>query len=274
MSMAALLRAIEGVVKALVPGSMLLLLAGLLLGVLLLVLGDRFARWGVWWLAALAACYYLLALPAVSMALIGVLQGSYAPIQTPEEARGARTVVLIGNGAVSFVSGDMAIHQTVRRTAYGVLEAARLYRLLNPTWIISSGGIPGPASQTLPESEIMRGELARLGIPPERVLLDSSSINTAEQVADVARVLRDRHLSGPVVFVTTPAHMKRVMFFARHAGLDAVPSVAAELRYDQALSGWQRWWPTMDAIRGSESAMYEYLALIDAWARTRGTKPT
>jgi hypothetical protein len=45
-------------------------------------------------------------------------------------------------------------------------------------------------------------------------------------------------------------------------GVDAIPSVTPDLRYDEGRTGWTRWWPSMAALRGSESAMYEYLALV------------
>ena len=50
-------------------------------------------------------------------------------------------------------------------------------------------------------------------------------------------------------------------------GIDAMPSVTPDLRYDEGRTGWARWWPSMAALRGSESAMYEYLAL--AYLRLR-----
>jgi hypothetical protein len=62
--------------------------------------------------------------------------------------------------------------------------------------------------------------------------------------------------------VTTAAHMARVMSLLTSHGVDAVPSVTPDLRYDEGRAGWGRWRPSMAALRGSESAMYEYLALV------------
>jgi hypothetical protein len=52
------------------------------------------------------------------------------------------------------------------------------------------------------------------------------------------------------------------MALFRARGIDAVPSVTPDLRYDEGRTGWRRWSPSTAALRGSESAMYEFLALI------------
>jgi hypothetical protein len=41
--------------------------------------------------------------------------------------------------------------------------------------------------------------------------------------------------------------------------------VVTELRYDDGRTGWKLWCPREAALLGSESAIYEYLALTYAW---------
>jgi uncharacterized SAM-binding protein YcdF (DUF218 family) len=113
----------------------------------------------------------------------------------------------------------------------------------------------------------MRDELIRLGVPPDKILVESESRNTAEQILNITRILRDARLSAPVVVVTTPAQSRRVMWLAAKQNLEAVPSVTTDLRYDTGQEGWRLWRPSIDALRGSESAMYEYLAV--AYERLR-----
>jgi uncharacterized SAM-binding protein YcdF (DUF218 family) len=253
--------------STLVPGSMFFLLLGVAFGVFLLFCGPRAARRGRQWLGLLLATYFILAIPVVSNALISMLQVETARLDQPADARGARVVVVIGAGVVSYEADGRAIHELGRRTAFTVLEAARIFQLIGGSWLVTSGGIPDPVTQTLPESEVMRDELVRLGVPAARILLDSESRNTAEQVANVARLLRDKQLTGPIVAVMTPAHSRRVMLLAARQKLDVVPSVAADLRYDRGQEGWRRWRPSLEALRGSESAMYELLAIVYTWLR-------
>lgn len=251
---------VDFVKAALVPGSTAFLLLGLIVGVLLLYWRNRTVQWARRGLTSLAVLYVVLSFSPVSSALVAGLQGRYSSITEIRDAHGARTVVVIGNGATSYSAGGQAVHQLTRRTAFAVLEAERLYRLLNPAWIVAAGGIPDRSSQQRPESEIMRDELVKLGVPADRIVLESSSRTTAEQIANVARMVNDAGLEGPVVVVTTPGHARRVMMTAERHGLNAVLSITDALTYGQGAVGWRRWRPNADALRGSESAMYEYLA--------------
>jgi hypothetical protein len=70
-----------------------------------------------------------------------------------------------------------------------------------------------------------------------------------------------------VIVVTTPAHSRRVMLLVRRQHVEAVPALTTELHYDSAQNGWRAWRPSADALRGSESATYEYLAVAQAWLR-------
>jgi uncharacterized SAM-binding protein YcdF (DUF218 family) len=245
---------------ALIPGSLPFLLLGLVIGLVLLYWEARSVRWSRAWLTLVALLYLVLSLPPVSSVLTSGLRGSLGSISQPADAPGARVVVVIGDGAVGYTAGGHALHQLTRRSAFAVLEAARVCRLLDPPWIVTSGGIPDPSTQQIPESDVMRTALISMGVPAERILAESRSRTTAEQITEVARLLTERGLDGPVVLVTTAAHAKRVVATARQQGLDAVPSIAADLDYGPDTPGWRRWVPAMDALHGSEAAMYEYIA--------------
>jgi len=253
---------------ALIPGSLAFLLLGLVLGLVLLHGGPRSIRWSRAWLTVLALLYFVLSLPPASTVLMSGLSGAHRSISQQAEARGAKVVVVIGNGAMGYAAEGRALHQLNRRTAFAVLEAVRVCSLLDPTWIVTSGGIPDQRWQLIPESDIMRDALVSLGVAGDRILLESHSRTTAEQMSEVARLLRERGLDGPVVLVTAAIHAKRALSTAKRQGLDVVPSIAADLLSGASAPGWRRWLPTMDALRGSEAAMYEYIAY--AYYRFRG----
>src|SRR5207253_2406095 len=94
---------------------------------------------------------------------------------------------------------------------------------------------------------------------------ESESRNTAEQIANITRMVRERQLPEPVVLVMTPAQARRVMLLAARWSLRAVPAPTTDLRYDGDRQRWRLWVPSIDALRGSESAMYEYIAVAYAW---------
>jgi uncharacterized SAM-binding protein YcdF (DUF218 family) len=263
----------EVVKSVLIPGSLAFLLLGLGVGVVLLYLGKWGARQGRRWLTALALLYAVLGLPAVSNSLIAGLRPEHMPLRAREDARGARVVAVLGNGVVGYADAERVIHQITRRTAFAVLEGVRVIELLAPDAVIVSGGIPEGSAQRVPESEVMRDELVALGVPASRIVLESASRNTGEQLANIARIVRERALTGPMVLVTTPAHSRRALMLADHEGLDIVPSMADELRYDSGQGSWHDWVPTIAALRGSESAIYEYMANLYENFRIRLPRP-
>jgi uncharacterized SAM-binding protein YcdF (DUF218 family) len=261
--------ALGRLVKAwLVPGSTTLLLLALALGVVLLYGGPLAWRLGRLWLALVLVAYLVLATPAVANGLLSSLQGSAGSLTKIEEARGASVLVVLGNGAVGYRQGDLVVHYLLRRTAFCVLEAARLHALLKPSLVILSGGPPPQHAGDLPEAEVMRRELLRQGVPDDVLLVEGASRNTAEQADNVVALLRPRNVTH-IVLVTTPGHVERATALLVRRGIDVTPSVPLALRYGQADDSWWRWVPSMAALRGSESAMYEYLAIIQArWQRS------
>jgi len=248
--------------RALIPGSMTFLIVGLAIGVVLLNAGATALPWGRLWLTALFAVYIVLSLPAVAHGLIRSLQQPYGTISTADDARLAKIIVVVGNGSVHYAAGRFASDQLTRRSAFCVFEAARLFALIHPDWVIAAGGVAGADPSARAESELLRDELIKCGVPGERILLESTSRTTEQQAANVIALLDRRGISGPLVVVTTAAHVARVMQLFEARGASAVPSVPAELRYDEGRTGWRRWCPSFAALRGSESALYEYLAQL------------
>jgi uncharacterized SAM-binding protein YcdF (DUF218 family) len=246
--------------RFLIPGSMTFLIVGLAIGVALLNSGDRPLQWGRVWLTSLLGLYWLLSLPVTAHALIQNLRHRYGTIATAQETAGARVLVVVGNGAVHYQAGDSRIDQLTRRSAFCVFEAARLYRLIDPAWLVAAGGNAEADEHAQTEAELMRDALMRFQVPANRILLESTSRTTEEQVENVARLLEGLALDSPIVVVTTGAHMPRVMKMFDNHRIKAIASVTPELRYDDGRMAWRRWYPSAAALRGSESAIYEYLA--------------
>lgn len=263
------MKQVSAIVKQwLIPGTMSFLLAGLAIGVVLLNAGPAPARWGRAWLTLLLALHWVISLPVVANFLIANLHQEFGTIQLATEAPGARLVVVIGNGSVHYAAGPFAADLLTRRSFFCVFEAARLYALLQPDWVIVSGGVAGQHPDARSESDLMREQVARFGVPDERILTEAASRTTAEQIANVERLVAAKGLQWPAVVVTTGAHMSRVMALCRERRLAVTPSVTPELRYDDGRRGWRRWVPTFAALRGSESALYEYLANIHLAGRS------
>lgn len=252
-------------VKLLIPGSVSFLLYALAVGVILLHGPPHIAAWGRRALVLLLLLYWALATPMVAEVLMWGLRGGRQPLEDSAVAA-APAIVVLGSGVVTYASRGIELHQFVRRTAFSILEAVRLERTLPAPWVIVSGGVPDTRSQRQPEAVVLRDALLQFGVDGRRVLLEPSSRNTREQALAVAALLRERAISR-FILVTSPLEMKRATALFRALQLDPIPSMSG-LDYASDRSGIHRLYPSLDALRGSESAAYEYMAL--AYYRLRG----
>jgi uncharacterized SAM-binding protein YcdF (DUF218 family) len=261
----AVLGSVADIVKAtLVPGSTGFLVWGVLCGVALLHV-RALERWARRWLVALSAAYILLSMPAVSFWLERGARPAYAPLDPAVDAHGATAVVVLGNGLVNYEDSGLAIESLTRRSAYNALECARLYRLLHPSLVIASGGLADPEVHRRSEAEAMRDALISLGVPREAIELESKSTNTADQARFVEPLLTGHRR---FVLITTPIHMGRAMALFRSRGLDPVPAPSRIDYTGKLQQSALRFFPTSNALRASELAMYEYLGM--AYAKSRG----
>jgi SanA protein len=108
------------------------------------------------------------------------------------------------------------------------LETGRqLYRAGLARRIIVSGAVrPGaeePDGMAYDEPDAMADWLVRRGVAPTDVVIDRGGFRTAASMADAAG------LGAEVLLVVSQAyHLPRVLFLARHAGLQAIGVVAPE----------------------------------------------
>jgi uncharacterized SAM-binding protein YcdF (DUF218 family) len=250
----------------LLPGSMSLLLLGLLVGVGLLFAGERGKRWGRVWLIALLASYWLLATPAFAASLEALLSRGYAPIESAEQAKGAQAIVVLSGGSASVDGPEGRIDSLSSASAIRLLEGVRLYRLLEDPWVVLSGGPPGDDSTATPEAVAMQRELVRLGVPPERILVEMASEDTHAQAQRIQPVLAD-HEADPFVLVTSGWHLPRSMGTFRRAGMTPVAS-AAEGRSVGGEEAGLLFLPSESALARSRLMAREVFALI--YYRLRG----
>jgi uncharacterized SAM-binding protein YcdF (DUF218 family) len=106
-----------------------------------------------------------------------------------------------------------------------VLEASRVFRAIDAAWVISSGGKVHLDEPAVPSGESMRDALMQLGVPRERIVVETESRNTHEEAIVIAPMLRSLQVDQ-VVLVTSDIHMLRSLCTFRAAGVDAIPAIA------------------------------------------------
>jgi uncharacterized SAM-binding protein YcdF (DUF218 family) len=248
----------------LVPGTVMFLMVGMMAGVLLLCGSDRLRRWGRAWLASLVILYWLMSIPLISDWLLARLSTS-AVAEPAADVQKARAVVVLSNGVIPYRIGGLQVVDLGLPSAMNALEAARQYRLLGQPRVIVSGGIVDARVQQVPESEVLRDALVKLGVPADRILLESQSKNTREQAENCGALLRRQNLQ-PFVLVTAATHVSRAMAAFRAAGLTpiAVTSAAgAPAAVHSSL--WDRLKPDEDTLEQSQLVAYEYFARFYYW---------
>ncbi|MGH9142492.1 MAG: YdcF family protein, partial [Vicinamibacterales bacterium] len=145
-----------------------------------------------------------------------------------------------------------------------VLEAARLFNLLNGPLVIASGGITEHEPDAAPESVALQRALIEVGVRPDRIVLESESQNTREEALIIKRMLADRGATD-FVLVTSPLHMRRSMLAFERQGMHPIPSPSA-LVPDRSSPG-SRLLPSDLWLQIGDSVLYEWLARGYYWWR-------
>jgi uncharacterized SAM-binding protein YcdF (DUF218 family) len=238
---------------------------GLALGIGLLYAGPRPQRWGRRWLTGLSVFYLLLCTPVGADIVSAPLAWRYPPVETAAQVSGIDTVVAIATGSWVYKARGVEVDEMGRFTSLNALEAMRVYRLIGSPTVLVTGGMVVDGLQRWPESEVMADALVRMGVPRERILLETRSHNTREQAANSTEMLRKLGTTR-VVLVTDSEHMPRTLMAFRAQGLDPVPS-ASSLRVTTPPGLLYRLRPTLGAYVQSDRACYEYFAIAYYWAR-------
>src|SRR5258708_3985799 len=133
-----------------------------------------------------AAAYALATIYIVPFSVSRLLTRGYHQFRATDVTQGTTAIALLAGGD-KFVKG-WTDHITITSPteAARILEAWRVFRLVSPAWMISSGGSSAPTDGADPGSSVMGDELIRLGVPRERILLESTSRNTYEQASVIA----------------------------------------------------------------------------------------
>jgi uncharacterized SAM-binding protein YcdF (DUF218 family) len=239
------------------------LLIGLLAGVVWVCVSPA-SRGARRWLVAVLAVYLCASVHGVGRIVSWPLRRGFESFSAADAPSGAGAIVLLGAGARTVHGRTQKISVLNLAGAARVLEAARLFQMLGSPWIISSGGA-APGRDMVPESETMRTALVELGIPPGRIVVESSSRVTRDEAVLAARMLRDLGVTS-FVLVTSDLHMRRALRTFRHEGLHPIPAVARDPLDSQWIG--LSWMPTPQGLEYAQEIVHEYVGL--AWYGVRG----
>jgi uncharacterized SAM-binding protein YcdF (DUF218 family) len=148
------------------------------------------------------------------------------------------TCMIVLGGAfdleVSAGRGGMEMNQAADR----FVEAARLARLYPLAKILVSGGDGSFSGDYKGDADLSPAYFKAMGVEPSRIIRETSSRNTAENVGETKALLETSHLTD-CLLITSAYHMPRAKALFDQAGVATVPwpsdyrsSGRVELRFD------------------------------------------
>jgi uncharacterized SAM-binding protein YcdF (DUF218 family) len=177
-------------------------------------------------LLALAVAYTLASVFAISYGAERLLAAGFHPLARADVPAGRSAIVLLGSGSYTAQSwsGD-TFSVPDRAAAARVIEAVRVFRMINADWIISSGGLVESDDLVEPSGLTMRNALIQNGVPADRILVETQSRSTHDEAVIVAPMLSSLDVDH-VILVTSELHMRRSVGTFRAAGMEVIPAIA------------------------------------------------
>ena len=214
----------------------------------------RFRRLGRLILALGILLLYLLSISPTADLLVGPLESRYQPL-SPARVPRTGTLVVLSGGASATIDLPLSSRLTSSSTKR-ILEAVRLYGLMDRPTIVISGGSGNPFVK-VSEAVLMRELLLNLRIPARRIVTEGNSSNTFENATGVKRLT----LKPPLILITSASHMDRALKVFKELKMTPLP---APCDYK---SGWSaedplRFLPSLGALSASLAAIYEYVGIF------------
>jgi uncharacterized SAM-binding protein YcdF (DUF218 family) len=221
------------------------------------------------WLIAGALTYAALSCYAISYASGRLLVAGFRPLTRADIPAGPTAIVVLGSGSIVARDWDDARLPVLdRSSADRVVEAIRVFKMTDASWIIASGGLVRPREFDEPNGRTMRDALAQSGVPAARLLVETQSRNTHDEAVIVRDMLRSLDVQH-VILVTSEIHMRRSLGTFRAQGIEAVPAIA---RQAPAAIPWIAWIiPTESGLGLASDVWHEILGLgyyfVRGWYR-------
>ncbi len=149
-------------------------------------------------------CLILFTNPAIIDNLLRLWE---EPYQLMDEKASYRAGIVLGGGMVTIDQKHdrLIFHENTDR----FLQGLQLYENGQIQKIILSGGAGNLVFKQFLEASLIRRYLVEIGVPPEDILVDSTSDNTYQNAVNVAKIIEEQGGGGDYLLITSSLHMKR-----------------------------------------------------------------
>jgi uncharacterized SAM-binding protein YcdF (DUF218 family) len=194
--------------------------------------------------------------------VINPLEMCYPPLVDTTGLGQIKWVVVLAGGQAP-EEGLPANLQLGGSTLARLVEGIRIQRALSESKLLLSGGAvfdPVPVAETMAAAALM------LGVPADRIELETLSRDTAEQAGLIRSIVNEDRF----VLVTSAIHMPRSMQLFEQQGMQPVPGPAEFT--GRKIPGFipSHFFPRASELGKVESALHEYLGL--AWSVVTGAR--
>src|SRR5262245_40859070 len=211
------------------------------------------------------AFYAFLSFYGISHRFVAALSSAYKPFGASDVPQGPTAIIVLGSGG--YTIRDWAGNELSTPDAYAAsraLEAARVYRLVDPAHVVASGGKVSPRQSSEATGEIVRQTLVRLGVPNDRLETQLTSRNTHDEAVFDSALVRKLGMAH-VVLVTSDYHMWRSVGAFRAAGMEVIPAIS---RDPLPALFWDEWLvPGERGLREASVFAHEAFGIIYYWLR-------
>lgn len=215
-------------------------------------------------LFAAVILYALASTHIVPAAVSRILTAGHHQFAAADAPRGPTALVVLGSGSNRVEGWADSLDVMSPAEAARVLEAWRVFRLIAPAFVVSSGGLSDSDEPSEPSGTHMRVELMRLGVPDARIVVDTTSRDTHDEAVRIASMLRSRGVEH-LVLVTSDTHMRRALGAFRAQGWNAVTAIAPDPNRPDHVAGWLV--PSAGGLSFSQEVAHELLGLSYYWLR-------
>ncbi|MEJ5359718.1 MAG: ElyC/SanA/YdcF family protein [Desulfobacterales bacterium] len=205
------------------------------------------------WLFA-AAGLILLTLTGFSVfanRFAGTLEDRYQPLESFPQAA---WVVVLGGGHVD-ARGVPPSHKLGGSSLARLVEGIRILREIPESRLLLSGGAVFEETSV---AETMAQTALMLGVPQERILLESKARDTAEQAEAIKKIVQKE----PLVLVTSALHMRRSILLFEQRGMRPIPAPCDYLGLKSPWVSPLDFFPRAGEMAKVEAVLHEALGIL------------
>lgn len=196
-------------------------------------------------------------MPIVAVLLLAPLENAYPSLPVASYPS-AGAIVVLGGTTRPLVQPSYEPFEVGSR----LLHAVRLYRAGKAPWILVTGGVAYEDEQGVirTEADDMQQILVDMGIPPDRILMENQSLDTAGNARLSAEILKSRQIDD-ILLVTSAFHMRRSKALFDHLGIEVIPSPTG---HESLMPGLNLYavLPSPGSMQQSTQAIKEYVGYL------------